>query len=375
LKRKVTPVSSKLIRRLSRIIERHAPALEAPRFPAILQLWDQLLVTATNLDDADDRERPLSDTILSHPLASLADSLVTMQDALHAAPGEGLAVRFIDRFDALVGLDGRVGIIARGALLQQMAFLHAIAPDWVAAHLLPGLLDATEAAVDLMSVVARSVAPQYPVLFNMLKPAILRALEHERADDAVREQLSGALIGAAFSIIAGNEGFDLSGVECRQTLTRMPNTVLARMAWEIGHLLRERDDDAGRAEYWDTSVAPFLRDFWPNDVAARTTEVSENLAHLPALAGDAFERAVTQILDLVRPIQRYELRNGLGLDDERDLISRYPRSALRLISALLDRTARPPSDLADVAARLLEADPLIASEPAFWRLRQMRRAD
>ena len=370
-----TPDLAPVAYQLSRIVERHARGLKAPLFPAILRLWDQLFLTTINLEDADDREQPLSDTILSHPLASLADSLVTMQDALQASPGEGLAVRFIDRFEALVALEGRIGIIARGALLQQMAFLHTIAPDWVEAHLLPGLLDPTESAVDLMSVVARSVAPQYPSLFNMLKPAILRALEHERTDDAVREQLSGALIGAAFSIIAGNEGFDLTGVECRQTLTRMPNNVLARMAWEIGHLLRERDNDAARAAYWDCSVAPFLRDFWPNDVAARTTEVSENLAHLPALAGDAFERAVGQILDLVRPIQRYELRYGLGLDDERDYIRRYPRSALKLISALLDRTARPPSDLADVASQLLDADPLIASDPSFWRLRQMLRAN
>lgn len=359
---------------LSRIIELHARELNDPLFPTILNLWDQLLITATNLNDTDDRERPLSDTILSHPLASLADSLVTMQDELHAAPGEGLADRFIGRFDVLIGLEGRVGIIARGALLQQMAFLHTIAPDWVASHLLPELLEDTEAAVDLISVVARSVAPQYAVLFNMLKPAILRALEHERTDDSVREQLSGALVGAAFSIIAGNEGFELTGVECRQTLTRMPNTVLARMAWEIRHQFRG-GDDAERATLWDSSVAPFLRDFWPNDVAARTTEVSENLARLPALAGNAFERAVTQILDLVRPIQRHELWYDLGLDEGNDLLARYPRSALRLINALLDRTAQPPSDLANVVSRLLEADPLIANDPKFWSLRQMRRAN
>ncbi|WP_197279296.1 SIR2 family protein [Novosphingobium sp. AAP1] len=364
-----------LVRQLSRIIERHADDLDAEIFSNILSLWDKLFVTVIKFCDADDHEHTLADTFLSHPLASLAGSLVAMQNSLCTGPGKGLAARFIDRFDALACLNGRAGIIARGALLQQMPFLDAIAPDWVAARLLPGLLDETEAAIDLMSAVAQSVAPQQPALFNTLKPAILRALEHERTDAFVREKLSGALIGAAFSIIDGNKGFALSGIECRQTLTRMPNTVLARMAWEVGYLLRERKGDVERAAYWDSAVMPFLRDFWPNDVVARTSEVSENLALLPALAGDAFERAVVQILDLVRPIQRYELSYDLDLDGGRDLISRYPRSVLKLISALLDRKARPPSDLADVVSRLLEADPLIGSDPSFWRLRQMLRAD
>ncbi|MBC9033012.1 SIR2 family protein [Sphingomonas sp. JC676] len=359
---------------LARIIERHARALHDPLFPQILALWDQLAPIAAS-PEQDERDRPLSELVFSHPLGTIADSLVSMLDEMNLAPDDGIAEALAGRFDLLAGLEGRAGLIARGALLQQLAFLRTIAPGWVDANLLPGLLEQTDDAIDLMSVVARSVAPQYAELFNLLKAAIFHALEHERTDEAIREHLSGALVGAAFAIIEGRGGFDLTSVECRQALTRMPNKVLSSMAWELGSLLRDKKDAGEKAAYWDAAILPFLRDYWPNDVSARTSEVSENLAHLPALAGKAFERAVPVVLDLVCPIQRHELCYGLGLEGDEDLLTEQPRASLLLIGSILDRSAPPPRDLGEVIERLLEAAPDIASEPAFWRLRQMQRAD
>jgi hypothetical protein len=358
---------------LSRIVELHAAATDSPLFPAILALWEQLLPAIVAIDDEDERTRPLSETVISHPLATLADALMTMQSNVEREAGGGFARQFARKFEALIELPARAGVIARGALLQQLPFLHWLAPAWVEEHLLPGLLEETDEALDLMSVVARSVAPQYAALFNRLKGAIFRALEHERIDDAVREQLSGALVGAAFAVIEGRDGFELTNVECRRTLTRMPNSVLSRMAWELTQLLESKPDAATRAIYWDSAVEPFLTDYWPNDVSARTIEVSENLVRLPALAGDAFERAVDAVLGLVRPIVRHELSYGLGLDHEAGLIHRFPRAVLCLIVAVVDRAAQPPSDVAEVIQALLEADPSIAAEPAFWRLRLMQR--
>lgn len=359
---------------LARIVEIHARDIEDAVLKDILELWDQMVVVA-QAPELNESERPLSELVFSHPLGMVASSLVSMMDEMHLTPGSGLPERFAGRFELLAGLEGRAGMIARGALLQEFAFLRTIAPAWTDKKLLPGLLEQSDEAVDLMSVVARSVAPQSPALFNLLKDAIFHALEHERTDDAVHEHLSGALIGAAFAIIGGNHEFTMSSVECRRTLTRVPNSVLARMAWELGALLRDHKDAASRAEHWDAAIAPFLRDYWPNDVSARTTEVSENLVRLPALAGSAFERAVGTVLDLVCPIQRQELGYGLGLEDDEDFLTTFPRASLTLISSIIDRAAAPPRDLGTVIEKLLATDPDIASEPAFWRLRQMQRAD
>jgi hypothetical protein len=358
---------------LSQIVKFHAAGTDSPLFPEIMALWRDLLPAIIAIDDEDQRARPLSETVISHPLATLADALMTMQSNVEREAGGGFASRFAPKFEALIKLPARAGVIARGALMQQLPFLHWLAPAWVEEHLLPGLLEETNDALELMSVVAHSVAPQYPTLFNRLKGAIFRALEHERINDAVREQLSGALIGAAFAVIEGRGGFELTNVECRRTLTRMPNSVLSRMAWELTHLLQDKPDAPTKAIFWNSAVEPFLTDYWPNDVSARTIEVSENLVRLPALAADAFERAVDAVLGLVRPIVRHELRYGLGLDDDDGLIHRFPRAVLRLIVAVVDRAAQPPSDVSEMIRALLEADASIAAEPAFWRLRLMQR--
>lgn len=358
---------------LSRLVERLAGETESPLLPAVLALWDQLVPAAISSDLEEDRGQPLSEVILNHPLANLASALVDMQRSLQPKVGDGLAARLAPRFDALLSLKDRARIIARGALMQQLPYLHWLAPEWAEENLISEALAETDEAIDLMSVVARSVAPQFPRLFNRLKAPIFRALEHDRTDDGVREQLSGALVGAAFAAIDGQTDFELTNVECRHALTRMPNSVLASMALELTSLLRAKTENAARAAYWDNAVSPFLRDYWPNDVSARTVEVSENLVRLPALAGEAFERAVGAVLELICPISRYELRYGFGLDDDDDLVRHFPKAVLRLIVSALDPASQPPSDIPEIIDALLEADPGIAAAHAFWRLRQMQR--
>lgn len=359
---------------LARIIERNFADSASTLFPKLMKLWDHLVdALAAEEIGTDDS---LAELALSHPLGMVADSLVTVLNGMRPPAGEGFPDILAGQFEKLVQIQGRAGLVVRAALLQQLAFLRAIAPQWVDAMLMPGIFLEDDNAIDLMSVVARSVAPQYAELFNKLKPAIFRALEHDRTDDGVREELCGALIGAAFAVIEGRGGFELTGVECRRILTRVSNKALARMAWELTSLLRDKLGAEERGQYWDQAIAPFLLDYWPNDVSARTIEVSENLAHLPALAGASFERAVAIVLDLICPIQRYEIRFGLGLSsDGDDLIALYPRAALTLISGILDRASPPPSDLAEVINSLLATDGQIASEPAFWRIRQMLRPD
>src|SRR3546814_10824065 len=111
----------------------------------------------------------------------------------------------------------------------------------------------------------------------------------------------------------------------------MPNSVLASMAWEICAILRQIDGQSDRAATWTNVIKRFLIDYWPNDVSARTAEVSDDLAKLPGLAGLAFEDAVDTVLGLIRPAKFYDLRHWLELGEPNDPISTYPRTALRLI--------------------------------------------
>lgn len=358
---------------LANVIERRADAPGKRVFPAVLRLWSRLVPLAAQIDERDEQPRALSEVILSHPLANLASALVRMQSSVPRTEGGGFAKKFRTRFNMLAKLDARAGVIARASLIRELAFLHWLAPDWVDRYLFPMLDAGGEDAIDLMSVVSVSDAPQYSPLFNRLKRPIFQALEHDKTDGAARERLSGAVVSAAFAVIRKEEGFELSPVECRHALTRMPNNVLASMAWEICTILRQIDGQSDRAATWTNVIKRFLIDYWPNDVAARTAEVSDDLAKLPGLAGPAFEEAVDTVLGLIRPAKFYDLRHGLELGEPNDPIATYPRTALRLIASVIDREAPPPSDLGEIIRDLLAADPNIASDPAFWRMRQLQR--
>jgi hypothetical protein len=161
-----------LVDPLSQIVKLHAAATDNSLFPAILALWEQLLPAIVAIDDEADRASPLSETVISHPLATLAGALMTMQSNVEREAGVGFAGQFAPKFEALIELPARAGVIARGALMQELPFLYWLAPAWVEEHLLPGLLEQTDEALDLMSVVAHSVAPRYPALFNRLKGSI-----------------------------------------------------------------------------------------------------------------------------------------------------------------------------------------------------------
>jgi hypothetical protein len=93
---------------LSQIVKLHAAATDSPLFPAILALWEQLLPAIVAIDDEDERTRPLSETVISHPLTTLADALITMQSNVEREAGGG----FAGQFAALVELPGRAGVTA-----------------------------------------------------------------------------------------------------------------------------------------------------------------------------------------------------------------------------------------------------------------------
>jgi hypothetical protein len=56
-------------------------------FPAILALWEQLLPVIVAIGDEAERASPLSETVISHPLASLAGALLTMQSNVEREAG------------------------------------------------------------------------------------------------------------------------------------------------------------------------------------------------------------------------------------------------------------------------------------------------
>lgn len=359
---------AELLHPLINIIEANLPT---PSFRhRLLKLWDRLLPLAVRADEDSDI-KPLSERIAAHPVAELAKALMKVQWLARRAAGSGLSPRLTPRFSALVSLEGDAGWLARGALAESIAMLDYLAPEWCEDNLFAPMLGSAEMARELVIIAAQAGCTSYARIFNRLKAALLRTLEEPDISGRAGTELAGALLTAAIATMDGLTTFNLSKLEARRALTRMPDDLLAALAWELGAVLRHAAKDGDAAETWDRLIEPFLLDYWPNDVAARTQEVTRNLARLPSLSGAAFAKAAEVVLGLVVPIEVRDIGYGLDLDEE--VLTAYPRASLELLAALVDPNAPAPMDLASALATLIAADPAIGAEPQFWRLRQMNR--
>lgn len=358
-----------LLRPIATTLQINAGDLGGPGIP---ELWDMALDIAIREGTADVDGDALAEQAMTNPISDLARALIHAQDVKKGKQDGGFDPLVAPRLDALVGLPGRLGLIARAALCEQLAFLSYYSPGWVRTELYPFLLAGDDISIDLMGVVAHSDAMRRAPIFNDLKPSLIAALESAATETRAAEALSMAIVVAAFARYDGMEAFQLTPVEARRVLTRMPNEHLASLAWDLASLLRQ-ERERNPASYWRYRVSRFLAECWPNDVAVRTEGVTGNLGHLPGLAGDAFPEAVDTILELTVPIRIRSIAYGLDLDH--DAMRAHPRAALRLLVGLLDVSSPAPDDLADALAVLVDADPSIAAEPGYWRLRQLARPE
>lgn len=356
-----------LLRPIATMLRVNAGDLSGPGIP---ELWDMALNIAIQEGTADVDGDALGEQAMTHPIGDLARALIHAQDVKKGEQNGGFDPLVAPRLDGLVGAPGQLGLIARAALCEQLAFLSYYSPGWVRAELYPSLLAGDDVSIGLMGVVAHSDAMRRAPIFNDLKPSLIAALESASTETRAAEALSMAIVVAAFARYEGMEAFQLTPLEARRVLTRMPNEHLASLAWDLASLLRqERERDP--ASYWRARVSRFLAECWPNDVAVRTEVVTENLGHLPGLAGDAFPEAVATILELTAPIRIRSIAYGLDLDH--DVMRAHPHAALRLLVGLLDLSTPAPDDLVEALAVLIAADPTISTEPGYWRLRQLAR--
>lgn len=356
-----------LIRPIATMLREHGGDLSEP---GITELWDVAMEIVKRESPPEPAHESISEREMTHPIGDLARVLIHAQSEIKGERDGGFAPLVAPRLKVLVAAPNGLELIARATLCGQLAFLSYYSPGWVDEYLYPALLAGDETSIGLMGVVAHSDAMRRAPIFNTLKPALIIALESASTNTHSAEALSMAIVVASFAKYDGMDAFELTPLEARRVLTRMPNEHLASLAWNLAYLLR-READPDPASYWREKISRFLVDCWPNDVAVRTEGVTGNLGHLPGLAGEAFPEAVATILEFTVPVSIRSIAYGLDLDHE--LMRAHPRAALQLLVGLLDRSAPAPDDLTSVLELLVKADPSIAAEPGYWRLRQLQR--
>jgi hypothetical protein len=333
-----------------------------------LRLWDRLAAIAETLPERPrESSRDLANESLTAMAGELADVLSQLQNASPKRAKRGFAPDLLPRFERLVGLTNWQRIFALARLVQSLAFYHWLAPEWTEANLFTALdNDNPEARELLETLVLYGRFDRIKVLAR-LKDRIFAAVVSDDIADEARNRLATLVTWMTIRRLTGHDDVKITQTETRQLLTRAPSSALRSVAWSLWRHLYDVKPESRKA-HWTRYIKPFLERVWPNDISTRDAKISEHLARIPSVAGAGFPDAVRVIINLIVPFKIISASTEFDLDENLNLIKRYPSEALGLAIAAIDLTAPPPYDLQEFLDRITAHTPQLKGDVRFQKL-------
>jgi hypothetical protein len=284
-----------------------------------------------------------------------------------------LAPDLRQRFEQLTELEGRLQKLALAPLIQVLPFFLWLAPDWAEEKLCQELDRDKSDGRQLLSTLILYGRHYYDIgTFNRLKPIISAELLDPETGQDVRNRIAQFITWAIGLKMRGGLDVNLTESEARRLLTLSPASALRSVAWGLWRTLGEAPpDDKGCV--WAQHLKPFLERVWPNDIVARDQRVSDMLVKVPAAAGELLPEAVSLILSLVVPGKINSIEFDFDLHDKPELIGRFPREILDLVSGSIDLKEPPPDDLAKFLNEAVAAAPDLRDDARYVALRNRLR--
>jgi hypothetical protein len=272
------------------------------------------------------------------------------------------------RFDRLVDMPGKPGLLARVRLAADVAFLFARVPEWTKTKLLPHFEWSSPDAADLWSARKYSSVIGSPELFRLTKKAFLELFgRNTQAEDL--DTFEEWLVVILLVNQAEGGVYDLTSTEARAALRRAGAKVLS----SVGHRLATEMESAKteeRATLWRTVVGPVFQAIWPLDVELQTSASTFKLVQILCATEEAFPEAVDVVLPFIRSDDPRSLTTVYSLAEAPDsLYKAAPEKMLNLIAAVVGE-ASPSSvyGLGKALTRLRALDPTLAGSRRFQKL-------
>ncbi len=338
----------------------------------VLKTWDQLVDVLSNWKEPSERsasrDRHLLEESVNHPAGKLASILIAIQDTSPKEADIGLAADIEMRIERLTRLPMPLRRLALAPLIRALAFFQWLAPDWTEKTLFQEFKrDDTDAKEYLATLVLYGV-PFRIQIFNRLKSFICSALTSADTADDVRNHLAHVITWAIGTRMAGDDEIDITEMEARRLLTLAPSTALRSVAWGLWRSLADpRGGDA--AAEWQRRIRPLLERVWPNDVIARSPEVSRMLIEIPAAAGEQLPDAVRVVSPLIVPSEIRSVEFDFGIHGHSELIKRSPNELFDLVYAAVDVRNGMPYDLAKFLDDIGNAVPSLKVDSRYVTLR------
>ena len=303
---------------------------------------------------------------INEPVGRITEALIHWWQRRDLDDGQGLPDEVKPTFTQLCDTQVNKFRGGRALLAGEAIALFRVDPVWTTEHLLP-LFDWNRSELEARGAWEGYLwsGRMYAPLMERLKGAFLKSAEHY---DALGSQGRPYTWMLTFAALEPGDVFTVR--ELAQATRALPQQGLNEAAETVARSLESAGDR--RTEHWEESVAPYLRNIWPNRNDKGSRSIAEHLGRVCVAEKQAFSDALDLVEAWLQPL-RYTGLIPEGLL-EAGICERLPEEALKFLDAIGDdQTGWPVEELRSCLIAIRTAAPELEYDPRFIRLRDYLR--
>lgn len=368
--------------------------VEMPSFNKVwLKIWPIALI-ATNTIDADQLEEvdlntvaksasdqePMDLDTLNTPAGKLVGVFLEMCPSLtnDAHPfDKSKSLRVIR--DVMINSEGRSGLIAKHRMIESLEYFMQADSKWSQNHLIKELHSNKKEALPLWRAIARRT--QFYNVLLIIGDEMCRRVIDPRLGRETRQSLLFSLVVECLHALNDGRSPAISFDKVGQTIRSVDDEVRSHGAGAIKRFIRDLSSNpnlkSSPKKLFDSAVAPFLNDVWPQERSLATPGVSRSLADLPAVSGESFVSAVEAIERFLLPFKCWSIHE-YGFSDDNESMAKLSsinnQDKANALLKLLDLTignnegAVIPYDLSEALEQIRKVNPKLSEVQRFRRL-------
>jgi hypothetical protein len=341
-----------------------------------LTLWPYAVMKSNERGSA---STALSNRAFGTPVGQMIWAMIGMSPRIRKGENpmsEGLWPAILS---AVENAEGEAKLEAQYVLVRDIGYFYAASPDWASRNLVMPLI--TSGSADLWEAFGTGNLPQYD-LMRQIAEAIVKATTMSELPSKTKRDLAERIIWS--TIFDRKEGkVPAVPLALTQQMLRMGgDEVRSQVVRSLIELLKKDDDTFDQKARFDLAKSIF-QDVWPKELTLSSRTVSEELAELPAAAGEFYADAADLVMPYLTPFDcwsmwEYGLMDELDEPDGAYKIINTPAKAAALL-AILDRTvggedgAIIPDGLQNALAHVASLYPKLEKDARFQRLVTLNR--
>ena len=348
--------------------------------PLGLRVWLRIWPIAVEVTNASDCDQKLTLSDINSPTGKLVDVFLSALASLNEVAEPFAAESNLRKMRNAIVNDatGRSRLIVQYQMIKFLGYFLKYDRHWTEEHLINPLLVDDDISRGLWNVIAQRTHDS----------DVLEIIGDEMANRATdlhipretRHYLVSNLVFESLEAFRVNREPVVSNTLIQQMLRSLDDESRAAAAQAINHFIDESLQSGfnnqmllNPAELFQSAVAPFLQNVWPQERSLTTPGVSKALAKLPATSGEAFAYAVATIERFLVPFDCRSMLDDYGLRETEFSIIDDEEKASALLQ-LLDltvstlETAMIPRDLTDALDKIRSIAETLVDSSEFRRL-------